>query len=173
VGRSEAFTFGAPKHPTMLHHIRLSLKAITLVAGSFLFTVDTQAQVEPKTKDGSVFAITMVRTGANSEQDYLNSLTEFYIPSMEAAKAQGLILSYRLLQGNFSTEDDFNVMLMVEHANLAALDPDPAREAKWKAIRDEITAKLGGEEKLKTLRNGMNDLRIFHGEKLMRTVLLK
>jgi len=92
---------------------------------------------------------------------------------MEAAKAQGLILSYRILSGTYSNDDDFDVMMMVELPNMAALDPDPAREAKWKAIRDELTAKVGGDEKLKAMRSTLDDLRTFQGEKVMRTVLLK
>lgn len=63
--------------------------------------------------------------------------------------------------------------LLKELPNLAALDPDPAREAKWKAIRDDLTAKLGGEEKVKAIGSKIDDLRTFRGEKVMRIMLLK
>jgi|GEM_PF-240906 len=150
-----------------------TLPAIALLVGLMLPATRAQAQDEPMTKDGTVFTVSMVRTGANSMTEYLNYLTTYYIPSMEAAKTAGLILSYRILSGDFSNEDDYNVMLMVEYPNLAAMDPDPAREAKWKALRDELTAKIGGEEKLKAMREGVGEIRTFQGEKLMRTVLLK
>lgn len=150
-----------------------SLSAITLCAALMLSSVSLQAQNEAKTTTGSVWTVRMVHTESMSKQEYLNHLTLYYIPQMETAKAQGLILNYRILSGTYSGADDFDVMLMVEHENLAALDPDPAREAKWKAISDGLTAKLGGEEKLKALRAGVDDLRTFQGEKVMRTVVLK
>ncbi len=150
-----------------------SLPAIALCTGLMFSASTAQAQDEAKTKTGSVFTVRMVRTDAMSKQDYLNQLTVYYIPQMEAAKAQGLILSYRILSGTYSNEDDFDVMMMLEFPDMAALDPDPAREAKWKAIRDELNTKMGGPEKLKAMRSTLDDLRTFQGEKIMRTVLLK
>lgn len=157
----------------MKTNISHNLPAIALFLGLLVSATATQAQDEPKTKDGSVFTVGMVRTGANTDQDYLDQLAGYWIPQMEAAQAQGLILSYRVLSGNFSNADDFNVMMLVEYPNLAALDPDPAREAKWKAIRDGLTTKIGGPDKLKAMRTGLNDLRTYQGEKVMRTVLVK
>ncbi len=157
----------------MKTNISRKLPAIALFMGLMVAATTTQAQDEPKTKDGSVFTVGMVRTGANTDQDYLDQLAGYWIPQMEAAQAQGLSVSYRVLSGNFSNADDFNVMMLVEYPNLAALDPDPAREAKWKAIRDDLTTKMGGPDKLKAMRTGLNDLRTYQGEKVMRTVLLK
>ncbi|MBL7937762.1 MAG: hypothetical protein JNL43_00265 [Flavobacteriales bacterium] len=157
----------------MKKNISRKLPAIALFLGLMMSTTGMRAQDEPKTKEGSVFTVGMVRTGANTDQDYLDQLAGYWIPQMEAAQAQGLILSYRVLSGNFSNSEDFNVMMLVEYPNLAALDPDPAREAKWKAIRDGLTTKMGGPDKLKAMRAGLNDLRTYQGEKVMRTVLLK
>lgn len=157
----------------MKNNTSSKLPAIALFLGLMVSANSIQAQDEPKTKDGSVFTVGMVRTGANTDQDYLDQLAGYWIPQMEAAQAQGLIVSYRVLSGNFSNADDFNVMMLVEYPNLAALDPDPAREAKWKAIRDGLTTKIGGPDKLKAMRTGLNDLRTYQGEKVMRTVLLK
>ncbi len=157
----------------MKNFVQRALPALALCTGLILSVATAQAQDEAKTKGGSVFSVRMVRTEAMSKQQYLNQLTEYYIPQMEAAKAQGLILSYRILSGTYSNEDDFDVMMLLEFPNMAALDPDPAREAKWKAIRDELNAKLGGEEKVKAMRSTLDDLRTFQGEKVMRTVVLK
>ena len=157
----------------MKNFVQRALPALALCTGLILSVTTTQAQDEAKTKGGSVFSVRMVHTEAMSKQQYLNQLTEYYIPQMEAAKAQGLILSYRILSGSYSNEDDFDVMMLLEFPNMAALDPDPAREAKWKAIRDELNAKLGGEEKVKAMRSTLDDLRTFQGEKIMRTVVLK
>lgn len=157
----------------MKNVLSISFSAIALCTTLMLSSVNVQAQDEAKTTTGSVWTVRMVHTESMSRQEYLNHLTLYYIPQMEAAKTQGLILNYRILSGTYSGAGDFDVMLMVEFPNLAALDPDPAREAKWKAITETLTAKLGGEEKLKALRAGVDDLRTFQGEKIMRTVVLK
>jgi hypothetical protein len=150
-----------------------SVSAFALCTALVLSTTSAQAQDEAKTTTGSVWTVRMVHTEAMSKREYLNQLTLYYIPQMEAAKAQGLILSYRILTGTYSSADDFDVMMMVEFPNMAALDPDPVREAKWKAIGDELTAKIGGAEKLKAMRSMLDDVRTFQGEKVMRTVVLK
>ncbi len=150
-----------------------TLPTFALCAMLMLLALNLQAQDEAKTTTGSVWTVRMVHTEAMSKQEYLNQLTTYYIPQMEAAKAQGLILNYRILSGTYSGVDDFDVMLMVEFPNMAALDPDPAREAKWKAITDTLNEKLGGADKVKAFRSDINDLRTFHGEKIMRTVVLK
>ncbi len=146
---------------------------IALIVGLMLTSIGVFSQDEPKTKDGTVFTVGMVRTGANTDDQYLNELAGYWMPMMEAAKAQGLIISYRVLHGTVSTEDDYNVLFLVEYPNLAALDPNPATEAKWKAIRDGLTAKLGGSEKLKAMRTGLEAMRTYQGEKVMRDVLVK
>ncbi len=176
MGLNDRLTFGASTNQltnTMKNFVQRALPALALCTGLMLSVATAQAQNEAKTTTGSVFTVRMVHTEAMSKQEYLNHLTQYYIPQMEAAKAQGLILSYRILSGTYSNEDDFDVMLMLEFPNLAALDPDPAREAKWKAIRDELTAKLGGEEKVKAIGAKVDDLRTFRGEKVMRTVVLR
>ena len=147
--------------------------ALALVIALALTAIGAQAQDEPKTKDGTVFTVGMVRTGANTDDQYLNELAGYWMPMMEAAKAQGLIMSYRVLRGTFSNEDDYNVLFLVEYPNLAALDPNPATEAKWKTIRDGLTAKLGGSDKLKAMRIGLEAMRTYQGEKVMRDVLVK
>lgn len=156
----------------MKKFLQRALPAMTLCVGLILSGTTAQAQDEAKTKSGSVFTVRMNHSHAGSKREYLNLLTEYYIPQMEAAKAQGLILSYQILSGTYSNEEDFDVMMLMEFPNLAALDPDPAREAKWKAIRDDLAVKLGGEEKVKAIGSKFDDLRTFRGEKVMRTVLL-
>jgi hypothetical protein len=156
--------------PSPMRTLLRTLTSITLFAA---LALPAMAQPDSKTKDGSVFRLSMIHTGANDLQEYLNRLTMYEIPRLEATKAQGLILSYRIFKGDFTNDDDFNVVILVEFPSLSVLDPDPVREAKHKAIRDDLTAKLGGQAKYDELRKGFEEIRDFQGSKLMREVLLK
>ena len=122
-------------------------------------------------KDGSVYRVTMVRTDANSQDDYFKQLDQIYYPTMMQAKEQGLIKSFKLLAGDAATKEDFDVMMLVELENMAALDETPEREAKWKAIRDAMKSKVGGQEKVDGLRVAISSKRDFLGTKLMREQL--
>ena len=53
---------------------------------------------------------------------------------MDELVKQKLIKSYKILMGEASNEDDFDLILMTEVENFASYDPDPVRDAK----RDEI-----------------------------------
>lgn len=151
---------------TRLRTLLLSL----LIASSSV----SLAQDEPDSFDpGSVYRVTMVRTGANSQQEYLEQLKKFYIPTMEAAKKQGMVKSFTLLTGDFANENDFNVLMLVEFPNMAALDETPERKAKWKAIRDDLRAKSGGKQAVDAVVESYVGMRTMVGTKIMRQQILK
>ena len=78
---------------------------------------------------------------------------------------------YRVLAGDAATKEDFDVMMLVELENMAALDETPEREAKWTAIREAMKSKVGGQEKVDGLRAAISGKRDFLGTKLMREQL--
>lgn len=132
------------------------------------------AQDEPDSyNSGSVYRVTMVRTDANSQQEYLEQLARMYIPTMEAARKEGLIKSYMILTGEFSNEDDFNVMMLTEFENLAALDENPDREAKWNALRARVRDEKGGKAAMDAIRDSYHGMRTMVGTKTMRQQILK
>jgi len=90
---------------------------------------------------------------------------------MEEAKKEGLIVSYKILQGNPSNEDDFNLMLMIENKNLASLDPDETRDAKFDAIEKRIKDKMG--DKYQSTITNYEEIRQLQGTKIMREQYLK
>ncbi|MBK6755316.1 MAG: hypothetical protein IPG69_17450 [Flavobacteriales bacterium] len=131
------------------------------------------AQDDNPFKEGSVFTVAMIRTEANSQEGYLKKLNDYWYPMMTTAKEQGLITSFSLLAGEFANQDDYDVMMLVEYPNLAAMDPDPAREAKWKAIRDALDAKVGGKDKVNAMTEQFGQMREYMGNKVMREMLPK
>jgi hypothetical protein len=72
--------------------------------------------------EGSVWSIQFLRAKPRQTHSYLSCLGENWKPLMEAAKQQGIILGYRTLIAPLGNPDDWDVMLVVELPNMAALD---------------------------------------------------
>lgn len=148
-------------------------RSLLLATTVGVLALPLSAQDESPFKDGTVFRVTMVRTEANTQDEYFKQLDQIYYPSMTQAKEQGLIKSFKILAGEFSNKEDFDVMMLVEFENMAAFDETPEREAKWKAIRDGMKTKMGGQEKVDGLRTAISAKRDMLGTKLMREQLHK
>lgn len=147
-----------------------SLITVLMLAGGISFT---QAQSNDDVYDeGSVWEVSMIRTHANMHDDYLKRLRHTWGKSMMKAKKQGLIKGYKVLSGSFSNDDDYNLLLMIEFENMAVLDSDAAREAKWDAIEEEVKKEMGEMEFDKTVET-YGDIREFQGHKLMRELTFK
>jgi hypothetical protein len=129
------------------------------------------AQEEDLYEDGTVWSLTFVRTGANKSDEYLKGLSQTWSASMEEAKKEGLILSYKILAGNAANEDDFDLVLMIENKNMASFDPDETRDAKFDAIEKKIRENMGDNYDA-TITN-YNDIRDLLGTKVMREIHVK
>jgi hypothetical protein len=117
--------------------------------------------------EGPVWTITMVKTKPGMDDDYLKTLSKIYKATNEEAKKQGLILDYKILLGDASTPQDFNILLMEEYKNMAALD-------NLRDKIDPINAKIIGNEDVQ--RQGAvkrMEIREIMGGKLMREITLK
>ena len=109
----------------------------------------------------------MVKTKPGMDDDYLKTLSKIYKATNEEAKKQGLILDYKILLGDASTPQDFNILLMKEYKNMAALD-------NLRDKIDPINAKIIGNEDVQ--RQGAvkrMEIREIMGGKLMREITLK
>lgn len=109
----------------------------------------------------------MVRAKAGMSDDYLKNLAQAYKSTSDEAKKQGIIMDYKILLGDAANADDFDILLMVQYKNMAALDG--LREKT-----DPIATKLiGGEEKLREGSIKRMEIRDILGSKTMREVTLK
>ena len=109
----------------------------------------------------------MVKTKPGMSDDYLKGIAKSFKGSFDEAKKQNLILDYKILIGDFANPQDFDILLMVESKNMAALDN--ARE-KF----DPIANKIGGSlEQQRATATKRLDIREFLGVKLMREITLK
>ena len=118
-------------------------------------------------KEGTVWDIAFVSTKPGMKNDYLKSLAANWRRIHEEAKKQGLILSYRILSGAAANEKDWDVMLMTEYKDMAALD---GFEEKWGALQSRI---FGSQQDVTTIYTKQGEMRKILGEKTVREVILK
>ena len=145
-------------------------RTTTLCFGLLLSAFTLCAQSSATVTKGSVWEVRMVKTTAHSQEDYLQRLNAFYLPVMRKAQEQGLIKSFKVLAGTSSNEDDYDVLLLVEHVGMGFYDSDAARDAKWDAIEKEMVAAMGGADKRKAFTTGLEEIRNYQGEKYMREI---
>ncbi len=139
----------------------LLIIAITLAFGSTLF-----AQ-EKTYKEGSVWQVGFIKVSANMTVEYLNNLKLNWKATHDEAVKQGVIVSYKILSGAAANPEDWDIMLVTEYKNLAAMD---GADEKWLAISKSI---IGGEDAMKKLNESRVSMRTVYGGKLLREVVYK
>jgi hypothetical protein len=144
-----------------------SLILITAVVLSTAFAGLCSAQSDAPYTEGSVWEITMVKTKFGVGDEYLKGLAKTFKGALDEAKKQNLILDYKILLGEAATPQDFNILLMVESKNMAALDN--ARE-KFDPIARKVE---GTPDQQRATAVKRLDIREILGNKLMREITLK
>src|SRR6516162_5432915 len=125
------------------------------------------AQSDAPYTEGPVWNITMVKVKPGMGDEYLKGLAKTFKGSLDEAKKQGLVMDYKILLGDPATPQDFNILLMVESKNMAALDN--ARE-KF----DPITRKIEGtQDQQRATATQRLEIREIMGSKHMREITLK
>src|SRR6266481_8191359 len=93
------------------------LAALSLCIASLCF-----AQSDAPYTEGPVWNITMVKAKSGMGDEYLKGLAKTLKGTLDEAKKQNLVLDYKILLGNAATPQDFDILIMVESKNMAALD---------------------------------------------------
>jgi len=117
--------------------------------------------------EGPVWVLTMIKTKAGLSDEYFKQISGTVKPVYEEEKKQKIILDYKILDGDATGPRDFNVLILVEYTNMAALD----------GLRDKmdpILAKvMGSEDQRRDLAVKRLDIREILGTKTMREITLK
>lgn len=116
-------------------------------------------------KDGSVWVVTTVKTTYGAGDEYIKSLQTTWKAVNDEAVKQGLILSYKILQGVAANPEDYDMLLLVEYKNLAAME---SSSDKFDAI---YKSKVGDESAMNKLRDSRVSIRTIMGSKVMREVV--
>jgi len=147
------------------------MKTILLTAITFAFTLG-MASVSPAQSDapyteGPVWAVTMVKTKPGMDDDYLKMLAKIYKQANDEAKKQGIITDYKILIGNAANPQDYNILLMQQFPNMAAMD---GLRAKLDPIDNKIQGSVDAQRQGAVKRM---EIREIMGDKLMREITLK
>jgi hypothetical protein len=117
--------------------------------------------------EGPVWVLTMIKTKAGLDDDYFKQITGTVKPVYDEEKKQKIILDYKILNGDASVSQDFNILIMVQYPNMAALD----------GLRDKmdpIIAKvMGSDDQRRATAVKRLDIREILGTKTMREITLK
>jgi len=112
-----------------------------LVLSLALLCVSVYAQMARPYHNGSVWTLAFIRIKPGMDSAYLNYLANDWKRIQEAAKKEGLILSYKVLLTEGHTAGDWNLILMTEVKDLAALE---ANEKKADALGQRL---VGDDQK--------------------------
>ncbi len=147
--------------------ITKKLQIVALAALSLGIASLCSAQSDAPFTEGPVWNITMVKVKPGLGDQYLKGLAKTLKGTLDEAKKQNFIISYKILLGDAATPQDFNILVMVESKNMAALDN--ARE-KFDPIAKKVVGSIEEQEKTATQRL---EVREIMGNKLMREITLK
>jgi hypothetical protein len=139
-----------------------SLVLLMLIIGISVF-----AQVNRPYHNGSVWSIAFIRMKPGMETAYLNYLAGPWKANQEAAKKEGLILSYKVLGVEGHTPGEWNLMLMTEYKNLATME---ANEDKGDALAQKM---IGNDEKQMQGYKERLEIREVMGDRLAREIVLE
>jgi hypothetical protein len=160
----------------------MKIRIISILTLTFGLSASCFAQSSPSTattgtktsggssapyNEGSVWALTMIKTKTGLTDEYFKQITGTVKPVYEEEKKQKIILSYKILNGEASDSHDFNILILVEYPNYAAFD----------SLRDKtdpvLTKIMGSEEQRQQMAVKRLDIREILGTKTMREVTLK
>jgi hypothetical protein len=142
-----------------------ALAAIVLLVGLAGFTA--YAQVARPYHDGSVWSIGFIRVKAGMDAAYFNYLASDWKKEQEAMKADGLILSYKVISVEAHTPAEWNLMLMTEYKSLAAME---AGADKADALGQKL---FGSDQKMMQGYRERLEIREVLGDRLGRELILE
>jgi hypothetical protein len=138
-----------------------------LVATLLLLSVSVYAQMSRPWRNGSVWQVAFIRIKPGMDTAYLTYLTGDWKKEQEAMKAEGMILSYKVLATEGHTAGDWNLMLMTEYKDLATME---ANESKADALAQRT---IGNDEKQVQGYKERLEIREVMGTRLAREIILE
>lgn len=137
-------------------------------AASFFAIPSTGFSAEKVYKEGTVWEITYVRTMPGMFDKYMDNLNHLWKAQMDGAIKKGYVMSYNIVSKPPANSKDWDLMLMVQYKNMAALD---GLDDKMEAVAKEATGDTSDTMEKKTIERGA--LREIQGTVLTRELMFK
>ena len=142
------------------------LSMVSLTLGLF-YSTSARAQSSRPYTEGPVWQVQFVQTKPGMGEQYLKNLNDGWVKVVKEAKAEGIILDYKVLEASIAAKTDWDLMLLIELKNYAVLDD---MRDKMEVIQAKI---FGPEDVRQKAAVGRNDLRDLLGGKLARELIFK
>lgn len=134
---------------------KLSFLLISSICIIFFTSNNVSAQSDKPYKDGPVWEVQYVKTKAGMNEVYLKDLATHWIKLTDAAKSRGYIMDYKVFGATPGSEKDWDLMLLIEFKNYAALD---GIGDKMSALAKEILGSGEVQQQSAVSRNSMRDI---------------
>ena len=137
-----------------------------------LMTAPAFADLEPFSdydQSRSVYHLTTIQVDPNMHDAYLEGIEKTWVSSNEIAKKLGHIVDYAIYRSTLPESGDFNLMLVIEYASAADLEPD---KEKYNAFI-EAWGKETADEVNDYSQTNYPAMRTIDGEYLLRRITLK
>jgi hypothetical protein len=145
---------------------RIVVGALALSAvGAAALTV--HAQVKRPYRDGTVWNVSFIRVKPGMDTAYLNYLASDWKRNQEAAKKEGLIVSYKVLSTEAHDSNDWNLILMTEVKDLTTLE---ATQDKADALSQKL---VGDDQKQMQGYKDRSEIREIIGIRQAREIVLE
>lgn len=113
--------------------------------------------------EGSVWVLEYARLKEGATERYLDSLADNWRATLELARGEGMILSFRIFLGTAADRHDWDLLTMIEVRNMAALD---GLQVRLGALQPGASSRRGALPDLTSLREVI-------GTKIVREALLR
>ena len=137
-----------------------------------LMTAPVFADLEPFSdydQSRSVYHLTTIQVDPNMHDAYLEGIEKTWVSSNEIAKKLGHIVDYAIYRSTLPESGDFNLMLVIEYASAADLEPD---KEKYNAFI-EAWGKENADAVTDYSQTNYPAMRTIDGEYLLRRITLK
>jgi hypothetical protein len=145
-------------------------KAILMVAaGAAMLAAgfSVYAQVKRPYRNGTVWEMSFIKVKPGMEAAYLSFIATEWKKEQEALRKEGVVLSYKVLETEAHSADDWNLVLMTEFKDLATME---ASEDKADAIAQKL---IGDDEKQRQGYKERLALREIAGNRIAREIVLE
>jgi hypothetical protein len=141
---------------TMMPSRKILAGVVTLLIA--VTSLSVYAQVRRPFHPGTVWNMAFIRMKAGMEVAYLNYIASTWKANQEAAKKEGLIVSYKVLTTEGHNPSDFNIILMTEYKDLATMEANrPKADALAQKMEGDDTKQMQGYKERAEIREILGD----------------